>query len=297
MNLPKKINPSFPGSAWERGHAHWHAAFGQVLLGRGDAILIVMKNARSQSRVRMTLGQNPIQMLRRAGAAAGHDRNGHRLRHRPGHLQIVTGLGAVGVHRSQHDFAGAQLFHAAGPGHGFQPRRHAAAVDVHLPEFSGTLTRGVRCAHPAAWVDVYHRGAAAELARNLRDELRRLHRGGVDAHLLRPGLDQPGRVGQGANAAADRERHENLLRDAPHHVEHDVPAFMAGTDVEKHQFVRPVFLITARHLDRIARVAQVQEVDAFDDSATIHVQTGDDTLRQPDHVFTLDGFRWKSNNS
>src|SRR6202035_1940398 len=40
----------------------------------------------------------------------------------------------------------------------------------------------------------------------------------------------------------------------------------------------PLILVAPRHLDRVAGVAQVQEVDALDDSAALHVQTGDDPL-------------------
>src|SRR4030095_2502892 len=122
-------------------------------------------------------------------------------------------------------------------GDGFQAGRDASAVDVHLPPFFslphqgggrrvGTLPHqgggrragalphrgggGPRFAD-AARVDVDHGGAAAELAGDLGDQLRRLDGGGVDADLLGPGLDQPGGVVERADAAADGEGHEDLL--------------------------------------------------------------------------------------
>ena len=55
---------------------------------------------------------------------------------------------------------------------------------------------------------------------------------------------------------------------------------MTGPDVEENQFVGPLRVVTPRDLDRIARVAQVDEVDALDDSAAVNVQTGDDTSGQ-----------------
>ena len=58
------------------------------------------------------------------------------------HRQIVAGLGAVGVHRGQHDLAGAQLLDALRPGHRLQAGRHPAAVDVDLPPFLGIEVRG-----------------------------------------------------------------------------------------------------------------------------------------------------------
>ena len=79
----------------------------------------------------------------------------------------------------------------------------------------------------------------------------------VDADLLGPGLDQPGGVVEGADAAADGERHEDLLRHAADHVEQDGPAFVAGADVEEDEFVGALLLVAPGDLDRIAGVAQV----------------------------------------
>ena len=51
---------------------------------------------------------------------------------------------------------------------------------------------------------------------------------------------------------------------------------MAGGDVEKTQFVRPCGVISLRRLDRIAGVAQIDEVDALDDAAILDVKTWDE---------------------
>ena len=59
-----------------------------------------------------------------------------RVDHGPGHLQVVAVLGAVGVHAGQHDLAGAQPLDLARPGDGLEPGRHAAAVDVDLPDLA-----------------------------------------------------------------------------------------------------------------------------------------------------------------
>ncbi len=91
-----------------------------------------------------------------------------------------------------------------------------------------------------------------------RIEVGVLDGGRVDADLLGPGLDEPGGVVQGADAAADGERHEDLLGHPADHVFEDRPAFVAGGDVKENQFVGPLFLVTARDLDRIAGVAQVR---------------------------------------
>ena len=109
-------------------------------------------------------------------------------------------------------------------------------------------------------------------------ELGILDGGGVDADFLGPGLNQPRGIIEGADAAADGEGHENLLGNAPDDIEHDRPAFVAGGDVEKNKFIGPVFLVTARDFDRIAGVAQIQEIDPLDNAASLHVQAGDDAF-------------------
>ncbi len=66
------------------------------------------------------------------------------------------------------------------------------------------------------------------------------------------------------------------FRDAPHHVEHDGPAFVAGTDVEEHQFIGPGLFVAPGNLDGIAGIAQIEKVDALDDPALIDVQARND---------------------
>jgi len=132
----------------------------------------------------------------------------------------------------------------------------------------------------AARVDVDHGGAAAELAADLGDEVGVVDRGGVDADLLGASLDEARGVVEGADAAADGEGHEDLFGDAPDHVEHDVAPLVAGGDVEEHQFVGAVLLVAARNLDRVACIAQVEEVDALDDAAAVDVEAGNDPFAQ-----------------
>src|SRR3546814_9887025 len=51
---------------------------------------------------------------------------------------------------------------------------------------------------------------------------------------------------------------------------------MAGADVEEAKLVRARRVIGARGLDRIAGVAQVDEIDALDDAPVGDVEAGDD---------------------
>ena len=84
----------------------------------------------------------------------------------------------------------------------------------------------------------------------------------------------------GANAAADRERHEDLLGHPADHVQHDVPAFVSWRRCRGNQFVGPILLVAAGDLDRVAGVAELFEMDALDDSTAIDVEAGNDPFGQ-----------------
>ena len=70
----------------------------------------------------------------RARPAAGHHGTETASATAAGDLQVVAVLGAVGVHRGEHDLAGAELLDLAGPGDGFPAGADPAAVDVDFPK-------------------------------------------------------------------------------------------------------------------------------------------------------------------
>ena len=108
------------------------------------------------------------------------------------------------------------------------------------------------------------------------DEFAPRHRGGVDRDLVGAGAQQGADVVDGAHAAADRERHEAGFRRAPHDVEDDAAVLVARGDVEESEFVGAGGVVGDRSFDRIAGVAQVDEIDALDDAAVLDIETGDD---------------------
>ena len=55
---------------------------------------------------------------------------------------------------------------------------------------------------------------------------------------------------------------------------------MAGADIEEAELVGPGGVIGARLLDRIAGIAQIDEIDALDDAALGDVEAGDDANLQ-----------------
>ena len=56
------------------------------------------------------------------------------------------------------------------------------------------------------------------------------------------------------------------------------PPLVGGGDVEQHDLVRPVARVQDGQFSGVARVAQLDEVDALDHPAVGHVQAGDDSF-------------------
>ena len=55
---------------------------------------------------------------------------------------------------------------------------------------------------------------------------------------------------------------------------------MAGRDVEKHQLVGSLVVITRGHFDRVAGVFEVDEIGPLDHAAVVDVEARDDPLGQ-----------------
>ena len=108
------------------------------------------------------------------------------------------------------------------------------------------------------------------------DEIAARHRRGVDRDFVGPGSEQRADILDRAHAAADGERHEAGLGGAPHHVEHDAAVLVARGDVEEGELVGAGFVIGDGRGDRIAGIAQVDEIDALDDAAVFDVEAGND---------------------
>ena len=61
-----------------------------------------------------------------------------------------------------------------------------------------------------------------------------------------------------------------------HHVEDDAAVLVGRGDVEEAELVRTRRVIGLGDLHRIAGIAQVDEIDALDDAAVLHVEAGDE---------------------
>ncbi len=120
-----------------------------------------------------------------------------------------------------------------------------------------------------------------------RHEFRPLHGFGVDRNLVGAREQQAANILQRAHAAADGQRHEAMLGRAAHDIEQDATLFVAGRDVEEAQFVGPGLVIDHGLFDRIAGIAQADEVHALDDATVLHIEAGNDAdLQHVSYAFS-----------
>ncbi len=192
----------------------------QGVLHLGDPQLPEVEHAGGQHRVRARADRGR-EVAEFPGASARDDGNGHRGPYRADQLQVKARLGAVRVHGVEQYLADAELYRPGRPRDRVEAGAAPAPVRGHL-EPAGR--RPARAPLRAAGVHGKHHALRAEPMRRLGQQLRPGYRRGVQRHLVRPGPQQPVHVLRGAHPAADRERDENLLGGAAHHVIGRFPA-------------------------------------------------------------------------
>jgi hypothetical protein len=121
-----------------------------------------------------------------------------------------------------------------------------------------------------------HWGAVAR--RRLGKEIGVLDAGRIDADLVGAGIEKRADIVDGIDAAAHGQRNEHLGGDRLDHVIEESAVFDAGADIEERKLVGPLLVIAARDLDRVAGIAQVDEIDALDHAAVRDVEAGDDAF-------------------
>jgi len=134
---------------------------------------------------------------------------------------------------------------------------------------------GRRVFPPPPHVRREHQDLRAEPFGDLGDEPRPRDRRRVHPDLVRAGPQQRVDIGHGPHPPADGQRDEDLLGGAANDVVGGLSVRAARGHVEEGELVGALAVITVGELDRIARVAQVAEVDALDDPAGVDVEAGD----------------------
>src|SRR5690554_1987997 len=129
-------------------------------------------------------------------------------------------------------------------------------------------------------IDSHDNALATESFRCFFHEFRVEDRCGVDRHLICTGIQQLADVIYGAYATAHGQRDKHFRCHTLDGLISGVAAFTAGRDIQEGDFVCALFVVAARHFNRIAGIADVHEVDALDHAAFVDVQAGDDAFCQ-----------------
>ena len=61
-------------------------------------------------------------------------------------------------------------------------------------------------------------------------------------------------------------------------MQDQVTPVTGGGDVQKSQLVGTLFVVASSNFHRVARIAQCQKVNAFDDASAGDIETGDDSF-------------------
>src|SRR5690606_5340730 len=88
--------------------------------------------------------------------------------------------------------------------------------------------------------------------------------------------------------ATHREGDEHLLGGLTHDVIRRLPVTRRRCDVEEREFVRALGVIEPGEFDGITRVPQIGEIDPFDHTPRVDVETGNDSHRDG-HALSLTG--------
>ena len=81
-----------------------------------------------------------------------------------------------------------------------------------------------------------------------------------------------------AHAAADRERHEHVVRGPARQLDHGRALVGGRRDVEEDELVGALGVVVRGELDGVPGVADVDELRALDDATVVDVHAGDDAL-------------------
>ena len=210
-----------------------------------------------------------------AGAAGRDHRDVHRVGDGTGDLEVVARRRAVAVDAVDDDLACAEILAAPHPVERVESGRQARAVDEDL----------VAARDPGAYADVLdlraeHDALPAERLGALADDVGVAHGHRVDADLLGPGLQHLEHVVDRPDAAADGERDEDVVGDAPDRLEVDLALLGARLDVVEDDLVDLVVVELLREILGRGDVDVVLELLGLRDASVDDVEAGDEALRQ-----------------
>lgn len=227
-----------------------------------------VEDAGGEDGIGFPCGEDFDHVIEVSGTAAGDDGDADGGRHGGGEFDVVAGLGAIGIHAGEEDFAGTAPPNFFGPFYGIEAGGGAAAMGIDSP-----FARGF-----AFGIDGDDDALAAKNGGTFVDEVGIGDRGSVDANFIGTGEEHFPHVFDGPDAATDGERNETFFGSPSDDIDHGCAVVGGGGDVEKHQFVRLLFVVGDGGFHRITGVDEVDKIDAFDDASAGNVEAWNDSF-------------------
>ena len=122
-------------------------------------------------------------------------------------------------------------------------------------------------------INGHHDALGAKTLRRLADKFRIVHRRRIDTDLVSTGIEQITDIFQSPYAAAHGERNKHLAGDPLHDVQGGVTLLVAGSDIQKGNFVSAGVVVALGNLHRVTGIADVHELHALDHPAGVHIET------------------------
>ncbi len=120
----------------------------------------------------------------------------------------------------------------------------------------------------------------AKTIRRLTYKFRIIDRGGIDADLIRPGVEHATNIAQLADTATHRQRNKDLTRDCFDHMYHGLAFIRTGGNIEKNQLIGTLLVITTRDFNGVTSIKDIDKLHPFNHAAVIDIETGDNAFSE-----------------
>jgi hypothetical protein len=127
-------------------------------------------------------------------------------------------------------------------------------------------------------IDCHHQRLPPKVLGNLAQNLGRFNRRSIHGHLIGPGGEQALRILEGPHASAHGQRYEKPACHPVHGIHQGGAALAGSRDIQHDQLIRPFAVICLRQFAGISGIAKIHKLDAFDHSAVLAIEAGDDAL-------------------
>jgi hypothetical protein len=174
----------------------------------------------------------------------------------------------VPVHRGQQDLTGPKCFEPVSPLQGFQRGGLSAPIDHHgeSARIPPDINRG-------------NHTLDSKAIRQAGDQRRITHGSSIHRDLVRPRPQNGPRIGHRPDSSPHGKGDEYGFGHPADHLEGGSAGLRAGRNIQEHQLIGPFGIVAGSLRYRIAGVAQVLEVNSFNNSSGSHIQTRDDSPR------------------